>query len=282
MKYGIVIDSGCDLTGQSATRNQEIDFTRASLKLDIGDKEYIDSPDLDITSFMDEMYAYKGKTGSAAPSPDDYLNGFRKSENVFVITITSALSGSFASAKTAAELFKAEYPERNIYVIDSKSAGPEITLITYKLESLIKEGYSFHEICEKIDEYRKHTHLLFLLESLDNLVKNGRVSKLKASMAGILGIKMLGIATVEGTIDLLHKCRGKLSAYDKAVKEMKSMNYQGGKVVISHCFSQEMADYTVSKIKESFPACEVEVMPTSGLCSYYSEKGGMLIGFETL
>lgn len=281
MKYGIVVDSGCDLLSLRENVADKIDFTRVSLKLDIGDKEFIDSFDLNIEEFMKEMYSYKGKTGSAAPSPNEWLKAYEKSENIFAITITGTLSASYSSAKIGMELFKDRYPNRNIYIIDSKSTGPEMSLIVRKLTEYITENMDFESICKKIEEYRTHTHLLYILESLDNLVKNGRVSRLKASMAGILGIKMLGIASEEGTVELLHKCRGKMAVYDKAITEMLERNYHGGRIVIAHCFANDVANYIVSKIKEKYHDSDIDIMRTSGLCSYYAEKGGLLIGFES-
>lgn len=280
MKYGIVVDSGCDLTSLNPEVAHKIDFTRAALKLDVGDKEFIDDFNLNIEEFMKEMYAYKGKTGSAAPSPGDFLHAFEKSEYVFAITITGALSGTYASAQSAAEMFKEQYPDRKIHLIDSKSAGPEITLIVKKLTEYMTQDMSFEEIVQSIENYRKHTHLLFVLKSLDNLVKNGRISKLQGSMAGILDIKILGTATDEGTLDLLQKCRGKMTAYDKAIEEMFSRGYSGGKVIIAHSFASDVAEYMASKIKSQFSNCDIEIMRTSGLCSYYAEQGGILISFE--
>lgn len=281
MKFGIVVDSGCDLISLREDVADKIDYTRSSLKLDIGDKVFIDSADLNIEEFMNEMYSYKGKTGSAAPSPDEWLKAYEKSENVFVITITGSLSASYSSAQIAMELFKDKHPDRHIYLIDSKSTGPEMSLIVRKLTEYITEGMDFESICKHIDNYCKHTHLLFILESLDNLVKNGRISRLKASMAGILGIKILGVASEEGTIDLLSKCRGKMAVYSKAISEMFERNYHGGRVVIAHCFAKDVAHYVESKIREKYPNCDIEIMKTSGLCSYYAEKGGLLIGFES-
>lgn len=281
MKYGIVVDSSCDMKSLKAEAMKQIDFTKVALKLDIGDKEFVDDCNLNIEEFMEEMYAYKGKTGSAAPSPQDWFAAYEKSEYVFALTITGALSGSYASAKTALDMFKEEYPDRKIHLIDSKSTGPEMTLIAHKLTEYMELGMDFEEICTQIDTYVQSTHLLFILTSLENLIKNGRVSKLQGSIAGILGIKMLGIASTEGTLELLKKCRGKMTAYDKAIEEMLSRGYNGGKVVISHYIAPATAAYIEEKVKERYPDSSVEIMPTGGLCSYYAERGGILIGFET-
>ncbi|MBE6024536.1 MAG: DegV family protein [Cellulosilyticum sp.] len=280
MQYGIVVDSSCDLTHLESSTSNKIDFTRVPLKLDVGTKEFVDDFDLDVEGFMKEVAAYNGKTGSAAPSPQAWFEAFEKSEYVFAITITSALSGSYSSAQTGARLFTEQYPNRKIHLIDSKSAGPELTLIAQKLVELIAQDLDFNTICERIEEYRKHTHLLFVLKSLDNLMKNGRVSKLSGTMAGLLGIKILGCASEEGTLELLQKCRGKMTAYNKAVETMLDREYKGGKVIISNCFAPDLAEYVASLIKEKYPDSNVEIMPASGLCSYYAEQGGLLIGFE--
>lgn len=281
MQYGIVVDSSCDLTALSAKAAEKIDFTRVPLTLDIGDQAFVDDYNLNIDEFMKEMYAYKGKTGSAAPSPQAWCSAFEKSEYVFAISITSALSGSYSSAQSGATLFAEQYPDRKVHLIDSKSAGPGLAVIVQKLVDYIEEGLDFETICQKIDEYRtKQTHLLFILKSLENLVKNGRVSKLQGKMAGLLGIKILGTASAEGDFELLQKCRGKMTAYDKAVEEMLSRGFNGGRVVISHCFALETAEYVANAIKEKFENCLIDIVPTSGLCSYYAEEGGILIGFE--
>lgn len=280
MQYGIVVDSGADMKGLKPEFANKIDFTRVPLKLDVGEKEFVDDCNLNIDDFMKEMYAYKGKTGSAAPSPQTWLNAFEKSEYVFAISITGQLSGSYSSARTGMNMFKEQYPNRKIHLIDSKSAGPGLTLIAEQLASYIEQGLDFETICEKIDAYCQRTHLLFVLKSLDNLVKNGRVSKLEGKLAGLLGIKILGTASTEGNFELLQKGRGKLLIYDKMIQEMLARNYNGGKVVIAHCFAQDVVDYIIDKIRSQFPNSIIETMPTSGLCSYYAEVGGVMLGFE--
>lgn len=280
MKYGIVVDSACDLTSLETKATHKIDFTRVALKLDIGDQEFIDDFNLDIQDFMEAMYAYKGKTGSAAPSPQDWINAYEKSEYIFAITITSALSGSYASAKTAVDMFKEQYPNRKIHLIDSKSTGPEMTLIVKKLTEYMSQDMEFEDIVKNIDAYCQRTNLLFVLKSLDNLVKNGRISKLTGSIAGILGIKLLGTATQTGDLGVVQKCRGKMTAYNQLIEEMLTRQYSGGKITIAHCFALDTAEYIASNLKEKFPNCDIEIMPTGGLCSYYSEQGGILVGFE--
>jgi DegV family protein with EDD domain len=281
MRYGIVVDSSCDLKEAEYLTKAGIDYSRVPLFLRVGEREFIDDHTLDVVEFMDELSAWKGKSGSAAPSPERWLQAYSKSEMVFVLTITGALSGSYESAIFARTLFQEQYPERKIHVIDTRSTGPEMVLLVKKLAELIGQGLDFEEIVEKIEQYREHTHLLFILQSMENLVKNGRVSKVAGSLAGVLGIKILGRASEGGTLELCHRCRGKFSAQDKAIALMEEMGYCGGPVVISHCLNPEKANYVRSKLRVQFPMLQAEMMPTGGLCSYYAERGGLLIGFET-
>lgn len=280
MQYGIVVDSSCDLKSLGSEAADKIDFTRVPLTLDIGNQAFVDDYNLNIEKFMKEMYAFKGKTGSAAPSPQAWLSAYEKSDYVFAISITSALSGSYASARTGIHMCHEQYPNKKVHLIDSKSAGPGLTIIVEKLISYINEGLDFETICKLIDDYWEQTHLLFVLKSLENLVKNGRVSKLQGKMAGLLNIKILGTASHEGNFELLQKCRGKLLVYDKCIEELLARGYNGGRVIISHCFARETAEYVSNAIKNKFASCSIDIMPTSGLCSYYAEDGGILIGFE--
>jgi DegV family protein with EDD domain len=153
-------------------------------------------------------------------------------------------------------------------------------MIANRLAELIAEGRDFEDICRAIEEYRRRTYLLYALQSIENLVKNGRVSRLAGSIAGILGIRVLGIASDAGTVELLHKLRGKLSLYDKMIVEMLERGYNGGRVIIAHCLNPEMAGYLAKEIRARFPKSSVELMPSGGLCSYYAERGGILLGFE--
>lgn len=281
MKFGIIVDSGCDLKVLKGSEQSDIYYERVPLTLRVGEKEFVDNNELDVSGFMTEMKAYSGATSSAAPSPMNWYNAFMSADEVFAITITSELSGSYNSAMTAKKMVLEKNQDKKIYIIDSKSAGPGLAILAEKLQELISEGHSFEEIKEQIEAYKKRTKLLFILESLDNLIKNGRVSRLQGSMAGILGIKILCCASEKGTIEILKKCRGKFTVYDKMFHEMEENAYKGGKIIISHCFNNEKVQYIEKTIKEKFPQSQIEIMPTGGLCSYYAEQGGIIVAFES-
>lgn len=279
MKYAIIVDSSCDMYIDDNYTNDTF-MTRVPLKLRVGEKEYIDDYDLDIVSFMKEMSECSEATGTAAPSPQEWYNAFEKADEVFVVTITSALSGTYSSAVVAKNMILEDFPNKKIHIIDSKAAGSGLTMIVRKLQEFIKQQMDFEEIVANITEYCKKIKVFFILESMDNLVKSGRVSAIAGKLAGILGIKILGQASSEGTIELLRKTRGKDVIYRKTVDDMLANGYQGGKVIISHCFNEERVQFFLDIIKESFPDVEAEVMPTSGLCSYYAENKGLIISFE--
>lgn len=279
MKYAIIVDSSCDMYIDDNYTNDTF-MTRVPLKLRVGEKEYIDDYDLDIVSFMKEMSECSEATGTAAPSPQEWYNAFEKADEVFAVTITSALSGTYSSAVVAKNMILEDFPNKKIHIIDSKAAGSGLTMIVRKLQEFIKQQMDFEEIVANITEYCKKIKVFFILESMDNLVKSGRVSAIAGKLAGILGIKILGQASSEGTIELLRKTRGKDVIYRKIVDDMLANGYQGGKVIISHCFNEERVQFFLDIIKESFPDVEAEVMPTSGLCSYYAENKGLIISFE--
>lgn len=280
MKYGIIVDSGCDLQRIEKGQQLDIHYQKVPLTLRVGEKEYVDDDKLNISDFMSEMKSYTGKTGSAAPAPMEWENAFMAADEIFAVTLTSQLSGSYNSAMTAKKMILEKYPDKKIHVIDSKAAGSGLTILVYKLKDLIAKGLAFDEIKKEIENYQKRTNLFFILESFDNLIKNGRISKFQASMAGILGIKLLCGANEQGTIEVLKKYRGKLAVYEKMLQEMAVRGFNGGRVVISHCFNMEKVQYIEKIIKEKFPKTSIDIMPTGGLCSYYAEQGGIILTFE--
>ncbi len=275
MKYKIVADSSVDMLDL-----KQVPFGIAPLKIITDKKEYVDNDNLNVKQMTDELSNYKGRSSTSCPSVNDWLDAFGESEYVFCITITSGLSGSYNSACVAKDEYEKMYPERKVFVIDSLSAGPELKLIAEKIEELISNGLEFSQICTEIKEYQNKTNLLFCLESLTNLANNGRVSSTVAKIAGILGIRLIGKASAVGQLEPLNKSRGEKKALASIINIMKDMGYNGGKVRIAHCFNAPFVNMIVSSLKQESNAKDIEVYSTKGLCSFYAEKGGILIGFE--
>lgn len=277
--FKIVADSSCDLTSL-AHLSSDLQFGRAPLRILVGDTEYVDEAGLDTRAMMDAVYAFKGKTGSACPSPEEYADHCRSADETYIVTISSNLSGSYNSAVLARDLVLAESPEKKIRVFDSLSAGPELSLIVEEIARLASSGLPFEMVCAEVERYMQRTSLLFQLNSLENLTKNGRVSKMAGMTAKLLGIHMIGIASDVGTVQPLHKCRGTEKTYRLVLQEMRERGFTGGRVILGHAFQEKGADMMKSMILEEFPSARITVMPLSGLCCYYAEEGGLLIGFE--
>lgn len=279
MTWKIVADSGCDYREITDLANQTR-FESVPLTIQIDNEIFVDNAHLDIDGMMEKMYATSSASKSACPSPDDYLRSFEGAENIFVVTITGSLSGSHNSAQLAKKLFLEEHPTANIHVIDSLSAGGEVDLIVRKLNDLIKEGLSFEQVVEAITHYQENTKLLFVLAKVDNLVKNGRLSKLIGAVVGLLNIRMVGEASDTGTLELLQKARGAKKALTAAVDEVLKAGYKGGRIIIAHRNNEKFCQQFSEVIKEKFPAADISFLPTSGLCSFYAEEGGLLMGYE--
>lgn len=275
MSFKIVSDSSSNLLELPV-----LDYCTVPLKIILGEKEYVDNKDLDVTAMVEEMSRSKAKCSTSCPNMFDWLEAFGDAKEIFATTITSHLSGSYSAALQASEEYVKNNPDAKVFVIDSLSTGPEMQLIIEKLIELSESGKSFEEAVETIREYCKKTELLFSLESLRNLAKNGRVSPAVAKIAGVLGIRVVGKAD-EGVLNPLHKCRGEKKAMETITEEIVNMGFNGGKLRIAHCQNKEAAKKITDNIKTKFPNCDISVGECTALCSFYAEKGGLLIGFET-
>lgn len=274
-KWKIVADSSADLLTLS-----DVPFKSVALKIGTADFEYVDDATLDVEEMMTALEGYSGKSGSSCPSVGDYLAAFGESEQIFCVTITRGLSGSYNAAMKAASDYRAANPERRVYVIDTLSTGPECTMLIEKLQSLILADLSFDEIVDKINEYKRQTHLIFALESLKNLANNGRVNSVVAKLAGILGIRVVGQASTQGTLEISAKVRGGEKAIAEIMKVMDENGYQGGVVRIHHADNPRAALVLKKRIKALYPDATIKVKHTRGLCSFYAERGGLLVGYE--
>ena len=275
----IITDSSCDLQVLQPLPEQ-CAYIRVPLKILVGEKEFVDDDALDPQAMLKEVYAYPGKTGSACPSPDDWAAHFRQAEESYALTISGNLSGSYNSAVIARQMVLEENPEKKIFVLDSLTAGSEMTLIIRRLRDLVAQGLPFEEICTEIVRYRDSLGTLFILNSMDNLVKNGRVNRVVGFTAKILNIKVIGKASDHGTIEMLHKCRGELRNYETSVAEMLNMGYKGGKVTLSHAANLNGCHMIRDLICRHYPQAQIDILPLRGLCSYYAEQSGIILGFE--
>ncbi|WP_162011101.1 DegV family protein [Streptococcus sp. S784/96/1] len=279
MMWKIVADSGCNFRELENLANGT-EFVSVPLTIQIGSEVYVDDSGLDIDQMMANMYASSAPASSACPSPDAYARAFEGAQNILVFTITGGLSGSYNSARVAKEMLLEEYPNVNIHIVDTLSAGGEIDLLVLHAKSLIEKGLGFEDVVLGMKAYRAKTKLIFALAKVDNLVKNGRLSKLLGKVVGLLNIRMVGEASDEGKLELLQKPRGQKRAVVALVEEMLKAGYQGGKAIIAHHNNDKICQQIREAIHAKFPGADIQDVPTSGLCSFYAEEGGLLMGYE--
>ena len=274
-KIRIAADSSCDLFNLKHT-----EFACAPLKIITADQEFTDDPSLDVDAMTDHFAAYRGKSQSSCPNTADWLRAFGDADDVFCVTITSGLSGSYNAANTARQIYESEHEGRRVFVLDTLSAGPEITLVVKKLDEYIETGMAYEEICDAIKTYLQKTGLVFMLKSLKTLANNGRVSHITAKLVGMAGICIIGKASTEGTLEPMHKCRGERHSLEVLTETLVAEGFRSGKVSIGHCQNQPAAEQLKALILAKCSEAEVEIHRLGGLCSFYAEKGGVLVGFE--
>lgn len=273
-KIKIVADSSANILNLN-----NIPFASVPLKIITDVREFVDDDKLDSNDMVRWFDSYKGKSKTSCPNPTDWINAFDDADEVYCVTITSGLSGSYNAACIAKQMYE-DNSNKRVCVIDSLSAGPELVLIIEKLEEFIQQNLSFEEICVKIEEYKQQTGLIFVLESLKNFAANGRVSPTIAKIAGVLGIRIVGKASNQGTLEPTDKCRGGTKSITTLFNNLLSSDLSNGKVRIAHCCNEEGAKELMRMLREKLPHVDVKIHTCLGLCSYYAEKGGMLVGFE--
>ena len=271
----IVADSSCDIF-----QLENICYSYAPMKIITEEREFSDDASLNIHEMVEFLSQYRGKSQSSCPNTNDWLEAFGDAEDIFCVTITSGLSGSHNSACLAKQLYEEKHPDRRVHVFDSLSAGPEIALIIEKIEEDVLKGLQFEAICHHITEYMKNTGLVFMLKSLTTFANNGRVSPVVAKLVGITGICIVGKASNQGTLEPMHKYRGEKKAVETLVNVLKKEGCSGRKISIGHCQNESAAEMLKELILQTFQDAQIEIHKLKGLCSFYAEKGGILIGFE--
>ena len=274
MNFKIVADSSANVLSMGTP-----DYATVPMKI-VAAKEYVDDENLDLALMVEELRNHRGKSGSSCPNVGEWLEAFGDSDCVFGITITKHLSGSYNAAQQAAETYMEEHPGRKAYIFDSLSTGPEIMMIVDKIRQCEAAGDDFETTKAKVLEYHNHNHTLFCLESMVNLARNGRVPMAVAKIAGMLGIRVVGDVK-GGEITPVHKPRGAKKATQIMVEMLKERGFQDGNILrVAHCFGEEAALALRDAVLAEFPNTRFTLEPTTALCSFYAEAGGLIIGFE--
>ncbi|MCQ2437837.1 MAG: DegV family EDD domain-containing protein [Clostridia bacterium] len=276
MNWNIVTDSSCD---HLPVEDNNIRVADIPFVIQVDDKDYVDAPEMNTLEMLDAMESAKTPARTACPSPEAWLSEFRKAGKTIALTISANLSGCFGSAMLARNMALEEDPTREIAIVDSCSTGPEMVLCTRHIRKLIEEKRPFETIVREANRFFLEHHIIFALSSFDNLIKNGRMNRLAGTLAKKLGMWGIGIGSDEGTIKIKGTARGEKGAVRNMIDYMKSHDFNGGTVAISHCHNLPVANLLRDRIKEMWEKSEVLVMPTRGLTSFYAERGGIILAF---
>ena len=278
----ILADSCCDLSPELLKKTQA---KIAPLTITIDDTHYVDDGTVDIPPYLAAMKASKNHVRSACPSPDLYAEDIRATEgDCFIVTLSAKLSGSHNAASLGVQLAQEDMPEKKVHVFDSESASAGETYIALMIHDLIAAGKSFEQIVELVEEKIRSMHTLFVLDSLDNLVKNGRISRTVALLANVLSIRLLMSDDGHGAIKNISKARGIKGALGQMVetcrKHTEGLAAASQRLVISYCNCPERARQVRDMIREKCPAIgEIILTPTSALSSMYANDGGIVIAY---
>lgn len=289
MSWAIVTDSSCNLRAWRPTAPSTA-YHSVPLTIHVGAEEFVDDEDLDVSELNRKVAASDEASSSSCPSVGVWAETFRTADNVIAITISANLSGSYEAACTARNIVMDEYTRehagvvagKNIYILNSRATGGKMELIVELLDRYLAEhaDATFDDVVTYIEHLDRYSTVLFSLSSYDNLIKSGRMPRLAGSIASKLNIRMLGTASDEGTIKIIGPTRGERKMFRKVIDCMGADGYTGGLVYIDHVNNERAASDLKAEIESAWPTATVRLLPCGGLCSYYAEESGLIIGFE--
>ncbi|RHO87900.1 DegV family protein [Ruminococcus sp. AF41-9] len=277
MRYKIVIDSCGELLNEWKDDER---FESVPLTLMVGADQIIDDETFDQLSFLKKVADYPECPKSACPSPERYMKAYDcEAEHIYAVTLSSELSGSYNSALLGKNLLLEDHPEKKIHVFNSCSASIGQTLIAAKIQECEEAGMSFEEVVSTVDRYIEGQHTFFVLENLDTLRKNGRLSKVKALVASALKIKPVMGSTDEGSICQLDQARGMNRAMIKMVEQViaKTPDSADKVLAISHCNCPARAQVLKEAFEERMKLAKIIVLDTAGVSSMYANDGGVIV-----
>ena len=277
--YKIIADSSCELP---SSLREDKRFSLIPFSMEVDGVSYKDNKNLNIKSFLESIAKSKTCPKSSCPSPDLFLRQFETgAKRVYVITISGKLSGCYNSAMLAKQMYEEEHSDKQIFVIDSQSASGGECLLALKAHELEEEGYSFDEICVRLSNYRDRISTYFVLDNIETLRKNGRLSRLRALAANTLHIKPL-LAGDKGDIIQLDRAIGLRKAWDCMVKRIATetaniTDMKNRRLIITHCNNYKGAKLVRDMLKSCTDFKEYIIMNTSGLSSLYANEGGIIV-----
>lgn len=277
MDYKIVVDSCGELPDKL---KEDGHFETVSLEIFVDDYHIVDDETFNQAEFLRRVKESPNCPKSTCPSPERYVEAYDcEAKRIYAVTLSAQLSGSCNSAQLGKKLYLEEKGEKQIHVFDSKSASIGQTLIAMKIQECEEAGLGFDEVVAAVEAFIADMNTSFVLETLETLRKNGRLSNIKAFVASALNIKPVMGATPEGTICQLGQARGMVRAIDKMITDLvaKTKNPQEKIFAISHCNAPKRAQDAAEKVREIGNFKDVFVMDTAGISSMYASDGGIIM-----
>lgn len=276
MSYKIVVDSCCELPQEY---REDERFEIVPLGLEVGDYHIMDDEKFDQADFLKRVAECPTCPRSSCPSPERYMEAYRTdADHVYVVTLSSRLSGSYNSAVLAKNLYEENYGEKKIHVLDSESASGGETQMVLKLLELEEKGLSFEDIVKKIEDFRDHLSIYFVLDNLETLRKNGRLSRVTTLVASTLSIKPT-MSAEKGEIVQRGKSIGMKKALNKIVEMLLTevKDQENRRIIITHCNALKRAEMVRDMIRERASFKEYIIMDTRGISSMYANDGGVIV-----
>ena len=278
MSFKIVVDSCCDLTAQM---RREPCFVKVPLSIHSNGSIFVDDDTLDQADLLWAMKQSEDAPSTACPSPQAYLDAFQgDAEDIYVVTLSALLSGSHNSAEQARVLLEEEHPEKNIHVFNSCSASSGEVLAALKIQELAAAGMPFKRVVREVEQFIYQMQTLFVLESLENLRKNGRLTKVQAMITGALRIKLLMGATPEGEICKLGQALSMKQALSRLVDRIAAdPAHKGRTIAICHCNCLDRAFQVKQQIEANCQAENILILAAGGITTVYANAGGIVVAY---
>ena len=275
--YKIIGDSCTDLTAEMMSDGN---FVKVPLTIEVGPDVFADDEKFNQKLLLEKMAAWHDAPTTACPSPAQYLAEFEDDKDNYVVTLTGRLSGSYNAAVQAAAIYEEEGGSGNVYVFNSRSASPGQVQIALLVRDLCEQGKNFDEVVETVEAYISRMKTLFVLENLENLRKNGRLTKIQALVTGALRVKLFMGATREGEIEKLGQGLTTRQTLARMISTVVADEEQvGRRLVISHCNCPERAEYLREQFVEKCKFSEIHIVPTGGISTVYAYDGGTIIAY---
>lgn len=278
MEYKLIVDSCCELVDELKDKLQA---ESVPLSMYVDGREFVDDENLDVQEFITAMRESKNIVKSSCPSPDAFAERFRRHNHIFAVTLSSKLSATYNSAVVAKNMVEAEDPSKKIHIFDSLSATAGELLISLKIKECVEKNESWEGIIQNVSEFIREMKTFFVLESLENLIKAGRMSRIAAQIAYALSIRPIMGADGEGNIKLYEKVRGSKKALSKMVNMISvyGQDIANKNLVITYCNCRERAEYVRNLVLEKYNFKAIHMVPSGGLSSLYTNEGGVVIAF---